>query len=146
METPRSSLTSDPGTYVLGLTRKAPCRCHVGALGVHTFPPGLYLYVGSAWGPGGLAARVNRHLRGGSSRHWHIDHLRAYARPIAVWWAVNSSVECVWAQHLLGRRDAQVIVVGFGSSDCTCETHLIYLGVQMPGRVGLPGARGPWMV
>jgi len=28
-----------------------------------TLPPGLYFYAGSARGPGGIAARVARHLR-----------------------------------------------------------------------------------
>jgi len=50
-------------------------RLHVGSLGTLTFQPGLYLYVGSARGPGGLRARVNRHVRRDKSRRWHIDYL-----------------------------------------------------------------------
>jgi len=38
--------------------------------------PGLYVYVGSACGPGGLRARLARHLCGRRRRlHWHIDKL-----------------------------------------------------------------------
>jgi Uri superfamily endonuclease len=39
-------------------------------------PPGVYAYVGSAWGPGGLGARLRRHLCGSRRRlWWHIDYL-----------------------------------------------------------------------
>jgi Uri superfamily endonuclease len=38
--------------------------------------PGLYVYVGSACGPGGLEARLRRHLCGKRKKmHWHIDRL-----------------------------------------------------------------------
>ncbi len=38
--------------------------------------PGVYAYVGSAFGPGGLAARLRRHLCGERRRlWWHIDWL-----------------------------------------------------------------------
>ena len=38
--------------------------------------PGLYVYIGSACGPGGLRARLSRHLCGRRRRlHWHIDRL-----------------------------------------------------------------------
>ena len=39
-------------------------------------PRGTYLYVGSAKGPGGLRARIKRHLRRHGKRlFWHIDYL-----------------------------------------------------------------------
>ncbi|BEP16744.1 GIY-YIG nuclease family protein [Pyrofollis japonicus] len=38
--------------------------------------PGLYVYIGSACGPGGLGARLRRHLCGKRKKmHWHIDRL-----------------------------------------------------------------------
>jgi Uri superfamily endonuclease len=38
--------------------------------------PSLYVYVGSACGPGGLRARLRRHLCGRrGSLHWHIDRI-----------------------------------------------------------------------
>jgi len=51
-----------PGTYALVLRLARATTIHVGALGAVDFAPGWYVYVGSALGPGGLAARVNRHL------------------------------------------------------------------------------------
>ncbi|MFO8145391.1 MAG: DUF123 domain-containing protein, partial [Candidatus Syntrophosphaera sp.] len=54
--------------------------------------------VGSARGPGGLAARIARHQREPKPRHWHIDYLRAHAELIAVWYTVGSlGRECSWA-------------------------------------------------
>jgi Uri superfamily endonuclease len=38
-------------------------------------PAGRYLYCGSAKGPGGLKARLSRHMRRGKSVRWHIDRL-----------------------------------------------------------------------
>ena len=118
-----------PGTYAIHLRVAESVSCVVGALGRHTFPAGDYIYVGSAWGPGGLAARVGRHLRGSGKRHWHIDYLRPYAHPVEVWLAPQVRSECAWAQALLAQPAAQVIVPRFGASDCTCATHLIY-GVE----------------
>ncbi len=35
--------------------------------------PGYYIYVGSAWGPGGLRSRIARHIKKDKKIHWHID-------------------------------------------------------------------------
>ncbi|WP_429615053.1 DUF123 domain-containing protein, partial [Sphingobium olei] len=48
----------------------------------HIFMPGWYVYAGSAYGPGGLRARIRRHLRRGKLLHWHIDHLTSTAAAI----------------------------------------------------------------
>ncbi len=47
----------------------------IGALGTFEIPKGTLAYVGSAYGPGGLLARVSRHLRKGKRLRWHIDYL-----------------------------------------------------------------------
>ena len=36
---------------------------------------GWHIYVGSANGPGGMRARIGRHLRTDKTIHWHIDRL-----------------------------------------------------------------------
>ena len=48
----------------------------MGALGRIELQAGTWLYVGSARGPGGLAARVGRHWRDGVPKHWHMDYLK----------------------------------------------------------------------
>jgi hypothetical protein len=58
-------LPSRPGTYALIFTTDADLEIQVGRLGQLHVRPGVYVYVGSAHGPGGLAARVLRHARTG---------------------------------------------------------------------------------
>jgi endonuclease-3 len=69
----------EKGTYVLDLEVDTRKRINVGALGEKVFEPGRYAYVGSAFGQGGLKARVRRHktvLTGeNDTRHWHINYL-----------------------------------------------------------------------
>jgi len=103
-------------------------------------PAGLYCYVGSAWGPGGLAARVRRHLRGSAVRRWHIDYVRAWAAPVAVWLAPDARCECVWAAYLLESLRARAIVPRCGASDCRCAAHLLYCNDRLPETIALPGA------
>jgi Uri superfamily endonuclease len=117
---------STPGTYVLIVRVDQPLTLAVGRLGTVTLPGGHYAYVGSAHGPGGLRARLNRHLRADKPLHWHIDYLTAAAPVITIWWRASSErLECAWAQTLIAR--GSVPVPRFGSSDCTCPAHLIAL-------------------
>ncbi|QCG96523.1 GIY-YIG nuclease family protein [Azospirillum sp. TSA2s] len=94
-------------------------------------PPGRYLYCGSARGPGGLCARVGRHMRRDKTFRWHIDRLTA-AGTVTGCWAFPAGDECA----LITRIAALPIPVpGFGSSDCTiCRSHLLIWpdGVALP--------------
>lgn len=128
------------GTYGIVLSLAAPTSCTIGALGLWHFPAGSYLYVGSAWGPGGLRARVSRHLRGTTVRRWHIDHLRAIAEPLGVWVAPDEHLECAWAQALSNSPPAAIVVPRFGASDCRCPSHLFFVEHATDGRLTLPGA------
>lgn len=130
MAAPHQTLTPDPGIYALGLRLPQLTTVHVGALGRWEFPAGSYIYVGSAWGPGGLAARIRRHLRERKTLRWHVDYLRAYASPVALWLAPGCHNECGWGQHLLALPDARVVAPGFGASDCTCQSHMAYVGTR----------------
>ena len=119
--------TDRPGTYalILNLPHSVADVC-VGRLGRFYFPAGWYVYVGSARGPGGLAARLAHHLQL-KPPHWHIDYLRAHASPVEVWYVTGMQRrECTWAQALLGLSGAAVPVPRFGASDCRCFTHLIH--------------------
>jgi len=118
-------LPSDPGTYVLVLRLHWECVIDVGALGELTFPPGLWLYCGSALGPGGLAARLAHHARFSESPRWHIDYLRFAGSPVEVWYAASSSNrEHDWAGILSSLGGVEPGPGGFGCSDCGCHTHL----------------------
>ena len=133
-------LPDAPGTYGLVLTLARTTRCTIGALGEHTLPPGPYCYVGSAWGAGGLRARVGRHLRGDGTVRWHIDYLRQHAEPTAVWLAPKAHLECTWAAYLEAAPGLEVVVPRFGASDCTCAAHLFHVAAGDPTALALPGA------
>jgi Uri superfamily endonuclease len=116
------------GTYVLILHLERSEEITVGKLGVFSFPAGYYLYVGSALGPGGLRARLARHRRHDKKLRWHIDYLLEHAQLVEVWSVASTDkLECLWAQAAWELPGAEIPVPGFGSSDCRCPSHLIYL-------------------
>ncbi len=121
-----------PGSYTLLLRLDAPAQINVGRLGVVKFPAGWYVYCGSAFGAGGLAARLGRHAAGSGALHWHIGHLRRVAHLVDWRWAEGQQVECAWAQAL-ARQGGVIIAPGFGSSDCreSCGSHLLYFRQQI---------------
>jgi Uri superfamily endonuclease len=131
-------LPPSAGVYALVWRLVSPLRLEVGRLGRVDLPPGWALYVGSAHGPGGLAARVGRHLRAEKRTHWHVDALTGRA-PVCAVWAVESArrLECAWAGAIMGLAGVSIPVPGFGSSDCRCPTHLFHL----PDLVTLIAAR-----
>ncbi|HEM62075.1 MAG TPA: GIY-YIG nuclease family protein [Chloroflexi bacterium] len=117
-----------PGTYVLVLNVQDITTVGVGRLGTFVFGAGHYCYVGSARGPGGLTARLARHLTHAKRPHWHIDYLLQRAVVVEIWSRCSAErLECSWTEALLRLRGAQPAVAGFGSSDCRCPTHLVYL-------------------
>ena len=116
----------NPGTYALLLRSHTSARAQVGRLGCLNIRPGYYIYVGSAFGPGGVLARVSRHCREAKSKHWHIDYLREFAIPASVWYSyATARLEHSWAEAMAKMKDI-VPVKGFGCTDCKCEAHLFF--------------------
>ena len=68
-------LPEDKGTYVLIARVSQMKRLRIGSLGEFDIVPGFYAYVGSAFGSGGLRARIGYHLESTAEPHWHIDDL-----------------------------------------------------------------------
>jgi Uri superfamily endonuclease len=117
------------GTYLLILRLGThQHRLQVGRLGRFDFAPGYYLYVGSAFGAGGLQARLNHHWRQVKTRpHWHIDYLRAHADLVEIWSACCPvPLEQVWGELLRQRDDLAMPIPGFGASDTPLSAHLFY--------------------
>jgi Uri superfamily endonuclease len=115
-----------PGTYALVLENKDSRNIQVGKLGKFSFPPGWYVYTGSAFGPGGLSARVGRHLKQEKKCRWHIDYLSTRVPVARVWYTLNPEKnECKWATLFLSLGGA-LLIRGFGSSDCRCKSHLLF--------------------
>jgi Uri superfamily endonuclease len=140
----KASPEARPGTYVLVLSSASDAEIRVGRHGCLRPQPGLYVYVGSALGPGGVRTRVNHHLRDSPRPHWHIDYLRPHATVVEVWLCYGRKRrEHLWARFLSSRSGVSVPMPGFGSSDCNCESHLfLFASHAMRGRIR--SSRGSW--
>lgn len=98
-----------------------------GRLGRRTMPAGYYCYVGSAFGPGGLRARLRHHASSAARPHWHIDYLRHHAVLIEIWYTdAAQRREHSYADLLSAQPDVSQPVEGFGASDCGCHSHLFH--------------------
>lgn len=102
----------------------------IGALGERHFAAGLYIYTGSA--QRGLQSRLARHLRPSAQKkfHWHIDYFLVFGRVAGtlIFPDFDKARECLMNRSILEilGEEAQAIE-SFGSSDCSCQGHLIHL-------------------
>lgn len=100
-------------------------RLRIGKLGIRDFPPGYYVYAGSALA--GVHGRLKYHLKSVKPLHWHIDYLLQQATVDQIWFAFGEDrLECRCNGILAELPGATPIVRGFGSSDCRCYTHLTH--------------------
>ncbi len=127
-----TSIPAFKGTYILvfsigsTLTVKSKRRSW-------TLEPGVYAYVGSAGGPGGLRSRLRRHLCSNVKRvWWHIDRVTVSDEyePLLVVYCVGdwgTSVEhCI--SRCLSTMKVFKPIPGFGCSDDRLSlTHLYQL-------------------
>lgn len=122
---------SEPGNYVLLLHLPHNQQLTIGKLGDFDFPAGWYAYVGSAFGSGGLVGRLKHHLKPVEQPHWHIDYLRQAAQVKEIWLSPDTeSHEQAWVDLMLAIPGATFFIEGFGASDSTRESHLIYFDVR----------------
>ena len=138
---------NQPGTYALIYHCPASFRTVVGKRGPIEVAKGYWIYVGSAFGPGGLKARLRHHLKPAQRPHWHLDYIKADLNPLEIWaTADDEKREHAWARIVSGLRGSTCPLTGFGATDCTCPSHLIYRA-RRPGlatfrrqvRAQLPG-------
>ena len=91
---------------------------------MHKYRKGYYVYIGSAMNS--LVPRLNRHLSDEKKMHWHIDYLLkspdCHIRDI-LFNISDKRIECDLAEII--SKDGEEIP-GFGCSDCSCSSHLIY--------------------
>lgn len=128
-----SALPASTGTYALQLHLSHSQQIQVGKFAQTIFPAGNYIYLGSAFGPGGLRARLGRHLRGPGKPHWHIDYLRCKAEVQDAGYVLaehedsQKPLECIWSQALSRFSEAFIPLAGFGAGDCHsgCRGHLV---------------------
>ena len=114
----------ESGTYALVLRSLESARAQIGRWGRLDIEPGFYIYVGSAFGPGGVRARILRHCRKTKPKHWHMDYLREHVVPISAWYCYAPvTLEHQWAKGLSEMAE-MLPVKGFGCADCKCRAHL----------------------
>lgn len=112
---------SFPGAYVLAIKLAESVTVALPGKPATILAPGGYLYCGSARGPGGLRARLRRHVRRGKAVKWHIDRLTE-AGIVRGAWIFRDGDECELAAAL---SSLPAPIAGFGSSDCArCRSHL----------------------
>jgi Uri superfamily endonuclease len=126
---PEMDLPEEKGPYVLIVQVAEMKRLEVGSLGAFDFVPGFYAYVGSAFGSGGLRARLGHHLESTAQPHWHIDYLLQIATPVEVWFTIaDRKLERHWADLMEEAPGFRVPIPRFGSSDYhrSRASHLFY--------------------
>jgi Uri superfamily endonuclease len=123
--------TNLTGTYILLLQLPFDTTITVGKLGIVDFPAGWYTYIGSAFGAGGLVGRLRHHLQPLENPHWHIDYLRQEAIVQEIWLSPDiERREQVWVDLMLEIPGATILVEGFGASDSSQDTHLLYFDLK----------------
>ena len=101
-EGPADRFPAGPGAYALTFRLEEPLALPIARLNRPVLDPGLYVYAGSAFGPGGLRECID---------------VKTYP----------GGRECALVADLL-TAGATVPVPGFGSSDCRdCAAHLVRL-------------------
>jgi len=120
-------MINKPGTYVLLFRSARHQQVKIGKLGVLELRPGYYLYVGSAFGPGGIKARLAHHQQRTDRPHWHVDYLRQVLAPVEYWYTHDPCHrEHLWAGVMADLSGLELAMQGFGASDCHCACHLFY--------------------
>lgn len=111
----------DSGSYIFIIRNDRDRTIEIGSLGKVKFKKGFYCYVGSA--KEHLSKRLARHQRITKKFHWHIDYLREQCSfHAAIPIRTNEDLECVIANAVTAISGWTI--PGFGSSDCSCPTHL----------------------
>lgn len=122
------SIDARAGTYALVFACAAPVHLTVGRLGRVSLAPGYWIYVGSAFGPGGLRSRLNHHLKPSARPHWHLDYIKCALRVVDIWATADPvKREHDWAGIMAVMKDASMPVAGFGATDCGCRSHFIHM-------------------
>ncbi|MEM1610149.1 MAG: GIY-YIG nuclease family protein [Sulfolobales archaeon] len=121
------NIPRDPGLYIIILSLERDICIEIGALGMVSIEPGIYGYIGSARGRGGLRSRIARHIAKDKKIRWHIDHLTS-RRDVRI-----LSIIYIRSKEDLEDAIADIVrsaicwipsIQGFGSTDKRSYTHL----------------------
>ncbi len=128
-------IPKEKGYYILLIKVNRDVNTRIGSLGLIKFRRGFYTYIGSAHGPGGLRARINRHLKKIKKPHWHIDYLLMNEDVfiVAIWCLITK--ESSQDLESLISRDLNAhfyFIKGFGCTDKPSDlSHIHYCGLEL---------------
>jgi Uri superfamily endonuclease len=116
------TIPTEPGAYVLAVLLHSAVEVALPGRAPLTLEPGRYLYCGSAHGPGGLRARLGRHMRPDKKVRWHIDRLTTTGEVLGAW-IFAGVTECDLVAQL---NFLPTPAPRFGATDCKrCPSHLL---------------------
>ena len=123
------------GVYVLLISVEDRVQIEVGALGLINLGPGMYSYVGSALGShsSSVEGRLSRHYSDHKKMHWHIDYLLNDPKvklKAAIFSQSRKAHECKLVKKICNYEFTFLGPKDFGSSDCSCVSHLIILNLR----------------
>jgi Uri superfamily endonuclease len=137
-----ASIDARFGTYALMFACLTAVHMPVGRLGRVFLPAGYWIYVGSAFGPGGLRARLNHHLKPSARPHWHLDYIKRALHAQEIWTTTDTvKREHDWVGIMAAMEGASLPLAGFGATDCSCRSHIIHFP-RRPGFFGFRNALG----
>ncbi|MEM3647735.1 MAG: GIY-YIG nuclease family protein [Thermoproteota archaeon] len=116
------------GSYILIILVGRNVWFKPGSLPRVRLPPGCYIYVGSAMGPGGFEKRVLRHLRKNKRTRWHIDYLTRL-RSVKVASVIYTPFPHGESRltRVLSSSGFVKVVKGFGATDSPSDfSHLLF--------------------
>lgn len=117
------------GTYILFIRIKAEISIEIRKKKVK-LQPGYYVYIGSAFGVGGLSSRLHRHMRKTKKKHWHIDQvtMSKSTQIEGIGISLEKKNECQIASIFSSIKNIKIIS-GVGNSDCNfCQSHFFRIG------------------
>ena len=118
-------MQTNKGIYTIILYVEQNTTIHTGGLGKIAYVRGCYAYTGSARSKSGFS-RIRRHINVAKginkTRHWHIDYLLPSATLKAIVTTnTEKDLECQISNQI---KTTTTSIKNFGSTDCTCTSHL----------------------
>lgn len=128
------------GAYVLALRLDETINVSISNAVAGRLMRGWHVYAGSAQGSGGIRARIKRHFQQIKPIHWHIDQATIRSDKVTAL-AVPDGHECELVDRLLESDHFEVVVSGFGSTDCRrCDSHLLSAQLkELPAKIQKQG-------
>ncbi len=117
----------EKGVYILLIRMDSSRRIKIGKLGDFSFKAGFYVYTGRA--KRNIEARIKRHRKKDKKLRWHIDYLlKERDSHLIGYIKYHHQEECKVNQRIKELEGAEILVKGFGASDCRngCISHLLY--------------------